>query len=186
MNLELIQNKINDCTLCGNLPKPKCNSFKVGISNILIIGESPAKDGWLKSGKAFYDINSNLQATGKILSKLLKLIDLSIEDISFTECCKCHISDRNKLYNCSNNCKTFLMEQIKNCNQDIILTMGLFPTQILLNTKINKFKDYVGKSFYLYGKTIIPIYHCSPINPLSYKGNENIFISLKESVKLQK
>ena len=102
MNLELIESKIKSCNLCGNLPKPTCNSFKEGKSNILIVGESPAKDGWLKSGKAFYDVNNNLQATGKILAKLLNLLNLTIEDISFTECCKCHITDRTKLFNWTN------------------------------------------------------------------------------------
>ena len=182
MNLELIETQIKTCKLCGNLPKPTCNSFKQGSSNILIIGESPAKDGWLKSGKAFYDINNNLQATGKILSKLLNLINLTIEDISFTECCKCHISDRTKLEHCSQNCKNYLIEQIKNSKQTIILTMGVFPTQILLNQKIKKFKNVVGNKFDILGKTIIPIYHCSPINPLCYKGNEEIFLNLKNLI----
>ena len=173
---------IKNCNKCGVLPKPTCNSLKDGNSNILIVGESPAKDGWLKSGRAFYDVNGNLQATGKILERLLNLINLSIDDIAFTECCKCHIADRSKLTDCSNNCKEYLFEQIKNCKQNIILTMGIFPTQILLNQKIKKFKDYVGKSYSFGDKTIIPIYHCSPINPLCYKGNEEIFKRLIEDV----
>lgn len=176
--MESIDKLIKECNVCGNLPKPTCSSFKTGTSNILIIGESPAKDGWLKSGKAFYDTNGNLQATGKVLEKLLNLIDLNISDIAFTECCKCHIANRKILDECSQNCKNYLLEQIKQCSQTIILTMGIFPTQILLNTKIKKFKDYVGNRYKFDNKIIIPIYHCSPINPLCYKGNEEIFLNL--------
>ena len=60
--------------------------------------------------------------------------------------------------------------------------MGIFPTQILLNKKIKRFKDVVGNKFDILGKTVIPIYHCSPINPLCYKGNEEIFLNLKNLI----
>lgn len=179
-----LENKIKNCKLCGDLPKPKCNSFKTGNCNILIVGESPAKDGWLKSGKAFYDVNNNLQATGKTLNKLLNLIDLTIDDVAFTECCKCHISNRKLLEKCSQNCKQYLLEQIKTCKETIILSMGVFATQILLDEKIKNFSNYVGKHFKIFNKTIIPIYHCSPVNPKSYVGNIDIFKAIKKAIKI--
>lgn len=43
---------IEDCNKCGSLPKLKCDSMKTGKSKILILGESPAKDGWIVSKKA--------------------------------------------------------------------------------------------------------------------------------------
>lgn len=178
-----LENKIENCKLCGDLPKPKCNSFKTGNCNILIVGESPAKDGWLKSGKAFYDVNNNLQATGKTLNKLLNLIDLTIDDVAFTECCKCHIANRSLLEKCSQNCKQYLLEQIKTCKETIILSMGVFATQILLDEKIKNFSNYVGKHFKIFNKTIIPIYHCSPVNPKSYVGNVEIFKAIKKAIK---
>lgn len=51
----LIDNLIENCSKCGALPKLSCNSFKTGTTNLLILGESPAKDGWIFSGKAFYN-----------------------------------------------------------------------------------------------------------------------------------
>lgn len=177
-----IQNQIKCCTKCGDLPKLTCNSIKKGNSKLLILGESPAKDGWIMSGKAFYNKSGNLQATGKVLDKLLNLCGLSIDDINFTEACKCIIEDRKKLRKCCENCKPILFKQLDEFDCDLILPMGKYPTETILGIKINKLSDIVGKKFNVnFGntiKTVIPIYHTSPANPLCYKGNEKIFKSL--------
>ena len=44
--------------------------------------------------------------------------------------------------------------------------------------KYDKFKDVVGQTFEINGYKIIPIYHPSPVSPMSYKGNIEIFKSL--------
>ena len=66
MNLKEI---IIKCNKCGNLEKLTCDSTKKGSSRILVLGESPAKDGWIVTGKPFYNKEGNLQASGKILDK---------------------------------------------------------------------------------------------------------------------
>jgi len=179
-----IETKISNCTLCGNLPKLCENSIQQGITNFIIIGESPAKDGWIESKKAFFNSSGKLQASGRILEKLLKEINLSIPDIYFTECCKCIIENRKNLESCSHNCMPILIEQLNNLPCSIILTMGLHSTQALLKIKINKFADYVGKIFdiSLGNKKykLIPIYHTSPLNPKGYKNNLPIFNQYKE------
>lgn len=177
-----IETQIANCTKCGNLPKLTCNSIKTGNSRILILGESPTKDGWIVSGKAFYNKDGKLQATGKILNKLLNLCELTIDDINFTEVCKCIIDDRKSLRKCSENCKPILLKQLENFDCDIILPMGQFPTETVLGIKINKLSDVVGKKFKInFGNTtklVVPIYHTSPANPLCFKGNEKIFKEL--------
>lgn len=174
---------ISNCHKCGCLQKLAGNALKTGKSKILILGESPARDGWIITGKAFYNKDGKLQATGKILQRLLDLIGLSIDDINFTEVCKCVIDDRKNLRACSNNCKSILFKQIEEIDCDYILTMGLIPSEIVLGYKIKKLNDVVGKRFEIkFGKsqkTIIPIYHTSPASPLCYKGNEPIFNELK-------
>lgn len=81
------------------------------------------------------------------------------------------------------NCKPLLFSQIDKFDCDIILPMGKFASEIVLNQKIDKFKDFVGKEFLIdFGKStkkVIPIYHTSPVNPLCFKGNEMIFKNLK-------
>ena len=181
-----IDEVIKNCVLCGNLPKLIDNSIQYGKTNFIIIGESPAKDGWIESKRAFYNTAGKLQGSGRVLEKLLNNIGLSISDIYFTECCKCIIEDRKNLEKCSANCLPILTQQLNKLPCDVILTMGLHPTQAILNIKIKKFADYVGRKFdvVLGGKkyTLIPIYHPSPLNPKGYKDNVPIFESLKESL----
>ena len=171
--------------MCGNLPKLIENSVQCGTTNFIIIGESPAKDGWIESKKAFYNVKGKLQGTGRILEKLLNNIGLTINDIYFTECCKCIIEERKNLEKCSNNCKPILIEQLNTLPCDMILTMGLHPTQAILGTKIKKFADFVGKEFdiVLGSKKykLIPIYHPSPLNPKGYKDNLPIFEQIKKN-----
>ena len=182
-NFDEIVTEIKNCNKCGDLPKLSCNSIKTGNSRILVLGESPAKDGWIVSGKAFYNKQGKLQATGKILNKLLNLCELTIDDINFTEACKCMIEDRKALRKCCENCKPILFKQLDKFDCDIILPMGQYPTETILGTKINKLSDVVGKKFEInFGKTtktVIPIYHTSQANPLCFKGNEKIFKELK-------
>ena len=45
--------------------------------------------------------------------------------------------------------------------------------------KYKKFSDVVGKTFDVNGYKVIPIYHPSPISPMSYKGNIEIFKNIK-------
>ena len=174
---------IQYCKKCGNLPKLIDTPIQIGSTNFIIIGESPAKDGWIQSKKAFYNTSGKLQASGRILQKLLNNIGFSISDIYFTECCKCIIEDRKQLEKCSKNCLPILFEQLKEIPCKIIITMGLHPTQALLQTKINKFADVVGQVFdFSVGDKnfkLIPIYHPSPLNPKGYKNNVPIFEQIK-------
>ena len=183
--MEEIQKQISECTKCGKLPKLLENSIQYGKTNFIIIGESPAKDGWIESKRAFYNTAGKLQGTGRILEKLLNNIGFSIKDIYFTECCKCIIEDRRNLAESSKNCMPILLEQLKNIPCDTILTMGMYPTQTILQTKIKKFADFVGNVYdiTLGGKDfkLIPIYHPSPLNPKGYKDNLPIFEKLKKN-----
>ena len=174
-----IETMIKECSKCGNLVKLTCDSMKMGKSRILVLGESPAKDGWIVSKRAFYNKDGKFQATGKVLERLLNLVDLSIDDINFTEVCKCIVEDRKTLRKCSENCKEILFKQIGKFNFDIILPMGVYPSETILGFKIDKLKDVVGKKYEIdiegNKKIVIPIYHTSPASPLCFKGNEPIF-----------
>ena len=184
--MEDIREEIKNCNKCGNLQKQLDAYIQYGKTSFIIIGESPAKDGWIESKHAFYNVQGKLQASGRVLSKLLSILNLSIEDIFFTECCKCVIEDRKQLEKCSENCKTILFHQLKNLNCKIIVTMGKIPTQILLDKRIKRYADIVGKviSLKIGDKDfkLIPIYHPSPLNPKGYKDNVPIFEKLKKFI----
>ncbi len=182
-----IKNEIINCHKCGNLTKLAETHIQIGITPFIIIGESPAKDGWIQSKRAFYNSKGQLQGTGRVLEKLLNGIGYSVKDIYFTECCKCIIDDRKKLMQSSLNCLRILYQELKSIPCNILIPMGLHPTQALLNKKITKFADIVGKIFELELNNriykVIPIYHASPLNPKGYKGNIEIFDKIKEMCK---
>ena len=187
--METIEKEIQKCNKCSNLIKLNFNTISYGKNNdILFIGESPAKNGWIVTGKAFYNINGKLLATARILNELLKKIDLTIDDITFTEACKCSIPDRKLLKECSANCFSFLEKQIGKLKSKILIPLGEHPTRILLkDIAFKKFSDVVGKTYTIKINNtdiiVIPIYHPSPINPKGYKNNIGIFETIKQVMK---
>lgn len=77
-----------------------------------------------------------------------------------------------------------MLEQLKNLNPKLIITLGESPTKNLLDVKFDKFADVVGNIYEVNGYKILPIYHPSPISPKSYTGNVPIFEKLREITKL--
>lgn len=181
MQLKDIDNEIHKCNLCSDMVEKFPNSKTVSIgtrNDIVILGEAPANNGWRKSGVAWYDVNHKLLPSGVILQKLLNEINLKIEDTYFLEAIKCYPKDRKFLSKCSINCKNYLIKQLDIIKPKIILSLGDAATRSILDFKYGKFKDVVGQTFEINGYKIIPIYHPSPISPMSYKGNIEIFKKL--------
>ncbi len=181
IKLCLIDEEIHNCDMCLEMIEKFPNSKTVSFGkqkDIVILGEAPAKNGWRKSGIAWYDTNHKLLPSGVVLQKLLNLINLTIEDTFFLEAIKCYPLDRKYLNKCGNNCKKFLFMQLEEINPKVILSLGDSATKTILDFKYKKFSDVVGKVFDVNGFKVIPIYHPSPISPLSYKGNEGIFKNL--------
>lgn len=181
VKLNLIDEKIQNCSLCSNMVEKFPNSKTVSFGkqkDVVILGEAPANNGWRKSGIAWYDINHKLLPSGVVLQKLLNLINLTIEDTYFIEAIKCYPIDKKYLNKCSINCKKFLFMQLEEIKPKVILSLGYSATRTILDVKYKRFSDVVGKVFDVNGYKIIPIYHPTPISPLSYKGNEEIFKNL--------
>lgn len=179
--LREIDKQIYNCNLCSKMVEKFPNSKTVSIGNhsdIVILGEAPANNGWRKSGIAWYDINHKLLPSGVVLQKLLDLVNLKIEDTYFLEAIKCYPKDKKYLNKCSINCKKFLFMQLDIIKPKVVLALGDSATKTILDIKYKKFSDVVGKEF-----EVIPIYHPSPISPLSYKGNEEIFKKLNLNKK---
>lgn len=176
--LEDINKHINNCHRCADLVETFDTKETISYgksSNILVLGEAPANNGWRKSGRAFYDVNNKLLPSGKVLNQLLSEVNMNLEDVFFLEAIKCYPIVRNNLNVCKKRCKDYLDKQISLIEPKIILTMGDYPTKCLLDIKYAKYGDIVGKIFNYNNIIVIPIYHPSPISPLSYKGNIDIF-----------
>ena len=178
MELSRIDELINKCNRCDDMVEhfPKNTTVALGKSNkILIIGEAPANNGWRQSGIAWYDENHKLIPSGVVLQRLLNLINLSLDDTCFLEAIKCYPKERKYLIKCKDNCRDYLISQINIINPSIILSLGDMATKAILNIRYSKFSEVVGKTFEIDGYIVIPIYHPSPISPLSYEGNKKIF-----------
>jgi uracil-DNA glycosylase family 4 len=190
--MKKIENDIQNCLLCGNLTKLNCKTISYGTNtDFLFIGESPAKNGWLLTGRAFYDSNNKLLPTGKVLDRLLTILNLTIDDITFTEACKCYIPDRHLLKQSTINCLSFLKRQIIELQSKILIPLGEHPTRILLSDiTFKNFNEVVGRKYVINilgeDKIVIPIYHPSPINPKGYKDNVVIFEKIKETYEEMK
>ena len=185
-DLLLIDKEIHKCSLCSDMVEKFPNSKTVSIGNnnsIVILGEAPANNGWRKSGVAWYDINHKLLPSGVVLQKLLKEIDLTIEDTCFLEAIKCYPKNRKYLKECSKKCRKDLLKQLDVIKPKLILSLGYYATKAILDIKYKKFSDVVGKEFIVGDYKVIPIYHPSPISPLSYNGNIEIFKKLKICVE---
>lgn len=167
-----VDNEIHNCNLCNKMVEKFPNSKTVSVgtrTDIVILGEAPANNGWRKSGLAWYDINHKLLPSGVILQKLLNEIGLKIEDTYFLEAIKCYPKDRKYLNQCSINCKKYLIRQLDLIKPKIVLSLGDAATRTILDLKYKNFKEVVGKTFEINGYKVIPIYHPSPVSPMSYK-----------------
>ena len=180
--LKNVDKMVSDCNLCDGLVDKFCNSTTIYLgkdNDILLIGEAPANNGWRKSGMLWRDTTGKMLPSGVVLQKLFDEIDRKVLETSFLEAVKCYPLERKNLKHCSINCKQYMMKQIEIINPKLIITLGEFPTRSLLNFDFKKFKDVVGNIYEIDGYKVLPIYHPSPISPLSYKGNVPILKKVK-------
>ena len=175
---------------CANIENfPLDRFFQSGIGygkNVLIIGESPAENGWRKSGKAFYSPEGKLLATGKRLNELLAIFDLDVSNCGFTELSKCFVGTNRKILgNCCKKCWPICEKQITKEDSRLIITRGVIPAQIMgeiLNSKI-----IMGELTKLFiagiTRTLLPLYHPSPANPNGREKNRMIVEKYRDELK---
>jgi uracil-DNA glycosylase family 4 len=152
---------------------------------VLLVGESPAPNGWRLSGKACYDTNGKLLATGKRLNQLLSDLSLSVETCGFTELAKCYVGkDKQSLEKCCVGCWPIFKRQIKCANYKLLIILGVKTLKIfnkLCNTQLTTgvlVQVTIDNKHYF----VLGIYHPSPINPHGQKKNLEIFGRVKESL----
>lgn len=152
---------------------------------VLLVGESPAPNGWRKSGIACYNSEGKILPTGKRLNELLGKLGLSVEICGFTELSKCYIGkNRKQLKECGKKCWPIFLKQIKSKQYTILIILGVETTKIfselcgtlLIPGRLEEVSVEDRKYF------VLPIYHPSPINPSGQRRNRLIFSRLKKSL----
>ncbi len=149
-------------------------------NDIVIVGEAPARTGWVKSGVAWHNPDGKLLPSGVIMQKLLAILDRELLSVTFLEAIKCFPSDRRYLKKLAQLYQPTLKRQIQILRPKLVLTMGAIPTQMLIDRPFQRLTDVAGKSFSVHGTQVIPIFHPSPISPRGYKDNIPIFESIRE------
>ena len=178
------------CCDDSNLAIDKYLQIGKGIGRgILAIAESPASNGWRKSGRAFYTPEGKLVPTGKNFLENIKQIDSGLElgDISFTEIAKCFIANNRKILDvCAAKTWPHFISQIQYVSPKIIILLGKNTTNIfnkLANTSLTV-GELAAINLSEQEYVVLPIYHPSPANPRR-SMNKNIIDANKiEIIKL--
>lgn len=175
-------NVVEEEHFCSNVDKFPVDKYLqkgVGLGkNILVVGESPAENGWRKSGKAFYSPEGKLLATGRRLNELLSVFDLDVSTCGFTELSKCFIGKNRKILgDCCKKCWPIFEKQVGSGNYYLIITLGVIPAQIVGNILGEVIEMGVMKEIIIGKKQVklLAIYHPSPANPFGREKNRKIF-----------
>ncbi len=144
---------------------------------ILVLGESPALNGWVLSGRAFYTISGKLVASGKRFNELFAPFGFGIEDVSFSEICKCIVGkERNLLKSCTPKCAEHLLRQIAYCEPELIIilwkhTLALFEK---MYSTACPFGELIQIDLWDKNYNLFSLYHPSPIHPKSMGWNKEL------------
>ncbi len=175
------------CLDTDNFPLDKYFQTGGGLGErLLIVGESPAENGWRKSGKAFYSPEGKLLATGKRLNELLSMYDLDVSKCGFTELSKCFIGNNRKILgDCCKKCWPIFEKQVNRGDFHIIITLGVIPAQIIGDILGDVVEMGVLKKVEIGGRQImlLPIYHPSPASPFGREKNRKIFEKYTKDIK---
>lgn len=151
-------------------------------NDIVLVGEAPARNGWLKSGVAWHDPQGKLLPSGAVMQKLLDIIDRELLATTFLEAIQCFPADRKYLGRLVELYRPTLLRRLAILQPKVVLTLGDIPTRAVLGRSFRRLSEVVGQRFYIEGVTVVPMFHPSPISPRSYKGNVPIFEQLRKEV----
>ena len=181
MELEQLQEEYRFCQICPILTQSRTQVvFGSGNKNaeILFIGEAPGANED-KQGIPFCG------ASGKVLDELLLSINLSRKDIFITNTILCRPPEnRNPLAEEVENCRDRLEELIRIMKPKVIVTIGNYATNRIINkTGINSLR---GKVFSINKEgreiKVVPVIH--PANYLYSGRNPELLQRMKEDFKV--
>ena len=128
--LEEIRRELGECKRCKLHPHRRHIVFGTGNpeTRLLFVGEGPGEDEDIQ-GKPF------VGRAGQLLTKIIKSINLTREDVYITNIIKCRPpKNRNPEPDEITACQPFLLKQLDVIRPKIICALGTFAAQTLLET----------------------------------------------------
>ncbi len=152
--LEEIRSNLGECTRCGLCSGRKNIVFGVGSpdADLVIVGEAPGREEDIKA-------EPFVGRSGQLLNRMLEAIGLSREDIYICNVIKCRPPEnRNPTAAEVETCEPFLIRQLKSLRPKVILAMGKFAAQTLLQTE-ERISRIRGNFHEYHGIPVMPTFH---------------------------
>ncbi len=169
-SLEKIRKDLGDCQRC-KLGKTRKN-LVFGVGNpqarLVFVGEGPGADEDLQ-GEPF------VGEAGRILNRIITAMGLKREDVYVCNVVKCRPPrNRNPERDEIEACSPYMLRQIQSIKPEVIVALGTFAVQTLLETREpisklrGKFRDYQGIP-------LMPTFHPSFLLHRQGEGNMESF-----------
>jgi len=156
-SLEQLRTYIGDCTKCPVLVENRTKIvFGAGNPNadLVFCGEAPGADED-KQGEPF------VGRAGKLLTKIINAMGFERSDIYILNVIKCRPpGNRDPLPDEVANCSPFMLEQIKILQPKVIVALGKYAAQTLLDTNV-AISRLRGRWFDWHGVKLMPTFHPS-------------------------
>jgi DNA polymerase len=172
--LKELEQDASSCTRCS-LHETRTNvvfSSGSGVVPLVFVSEAPGANEDAQ-GEAF------VGRAGQLLTKIIAAIGIDRKDVYICNVLKCRPpGNRNPLPDEIAACSPLLMRQLEILKPRVICTLGLFATQLLLETKapIGKLR---GRVFRFRGTPLLPTYH-----PAALLRNPGLKRTVWEDVQL--
>ncbi len=176
--LEDVRNDLGDCRRCGLAAARTQLVFGVGNPNarLLLVGEAPGREEDLQ-GEPF------VGEAGRLLDRILLAMKMQREEVYICNVLKCRPpNNRDPLPEEVATCEVFLARQVAAVKPQVIVALGRFAVQSLLQTKtpISRLR---GEWQSYQGVPLMPTYHPAYLlrNP---EGKRDVWEDMKEVLRL--
>jgi DNA polymerase len=173
--LDHIRKNLGDCQRCKLSTSRKQIVFGVGNpqARLVFVGEGPGADEDAK-GEPF------VGDAGRMLNRIITAMGLQREQVYICNVVKCRPpQNRNPESNEISACSPFMLRQLLSVKPEVIVALGTFASQTVLQTKepISKLR---GKFRDFHGIPLMPTYHPSYL--LRTGGNSTSFWDVWEDM----
>jgi uracil-DNA glycosylase len=154
LSLEHLEQSIQGCSLCSLSQERKSIVFGAGNprADLVLVGEAPGREEDIK-GSPF------VGEAGQLLDKILFAMRLTREDVYICNVIKCRPpQSRDPQPSEIASCEPFLKQQLVAIKPKMILSLGRFATQTLLQTK-DPISRLRGQWHEYEGIALMPTFH---------------------------